>query len=88
MTPQEIHQWMDNQIYLALGMLLAECAHRRIDACPMEGFDAAKYDEVLELGKQGLRTVVLCPIGYRAADDKYASLKKIRFGKEEIIRHL
>lgn len=88
MTPEKIHQWMDNQIYLALGILLAECAHRRIDTCPMEGFDAAKYDELLGLKSQGLRTVVLCPIGYRAADDTYAGLKKIRFKAEEIIRHL
>lgn len=88
MSPQEIKKWMDNQIYLALGMLLAECAHRRIDTCPMEGFEPEKYDEILGLREKGLRTVVLCPIGYRSADDKYASLKKVRYDAEKIIRTL
>ena len=82
--PEQTAQWMRHQIYLALGMFLSECAHQKIDACPMEGFDPKKFDEVLGLAKQGLESVVLCPIGYRAKDDHYADMKKVRFEKNEV----
>ncbi len=75
---------MKKQVYLALGMLLAECARRKIDTCPMEGFEPEKMDEILDLPAQNLQAAVLCPVGYRAAEDKTASLKKIRFKPEQV----
>jgi len=83
-SPEAISQWMKRQVYIALGMLLSECAHRRIDACPMEGFDARKFNEILGLSKEGIESVVLCALGYRAEDDPYAALKKVRFDKNEV----
>ena len=80
-----ISYWMKKQVYISLGFFLNECAHRKIDACPMEGFDPQKFDEVLELSKEGLESVVLCAIGYRAVDDHYSELKKVRFNKNEVI---
>ena len=82
--PEGILQWMHHQVYIALGVFLNECAHRRIDACPMEGFDSQKFDEILKLPKQGLEAVVLCAVGYRALDDQNAHLKKVRFDKNEV----
>ena len=70
---------MKNQVYIALGVFLNECAHRKIDACPMEGFDPKKFDEILELPKEGLESVVLCAVGYRAVDDQYAQTQKSPF---------
>lgn len=84
-TPAEHAAWIDRQVYIALGFLMAECAHLRIDSCPMEGFNAQRFDEILGLHSQNLRTVVLCPIGYRAEDDKYAAQKKIRFPASDVI---
>lgn len=84
----ELAEWMKNQVYLALGMLLAECARRKIDTCPMEGFAPEKVDAILGLPAQGLRSIVLCPVGYRAADDKHASLKKVRFDPERVFLFL
>jgi len=83
-SPEAISQWMKNQVYIALGVFLSECAHRKIDACPMEGFDAEKFDEILDLPQQGLESVVLCAIGYRSTDDHFADLKKVRFDKNEV----
>jgi nitroreductase len=80
-----ISYWMKKQVYISLGFFLNECAHRKIDACPMEGFDPQKFDEVLELSKEGLESVVLCAIGYRAVDDHYSELKKVRFNENEVI---
>lgn len=88
LSPGAKTDWMGRQIYLALGMLLAECAFRRIDACPMEGFDSKKFDALLGLEQQGLESIVLCPVGHRAADDKSAGLEKIRFSSSEIFTHL
>ena len=83
-SPEAISQWMKNQVYIALGIFLSECAHRKIDACPMEGFDSGKFDEILDLPQQGLESVVLCAIGYRDANDQYAHQKKVRFDKKEV----
>jgi len=77
--------WAANQIYLALGNFLTSTALLGIDACPMEGLDPAKYDEILGLEALGLHTVVAATAGYRAVTDKYAALKKVRFAKNEVI---
>lgn len=83
-SEQEILEWSTKQVYIALGTLLAACAVKRIDACPMEGFDNAAYDRILKLDEEDIASAVLCPIGYRG-DDKYASAKKVRFPLSEII---
>ena len=78
-------EWAKLQVYLALGNVLTVCSHKKIDTCPMEGFDATAFDKVLELEKMHLTTAVLCPIGYRSADDKYASAAKVRFSMDDIV---
>ncbi|MDE2027792.1 MAG: NAD(P)H-dependent oxidoreductase [Candidatus Omnitrophica bacterium] len=83
-SPEAAAHWMGNQVYLALGVFLAECARRKIDACPMEGFDVQQFDEILELPQQGLQSVVLCAVGYRAMDDHHAVLKKVRFERNQV----
>jgi nitroreductase len=80
-------EWAKKQAYIALGQFMAACALLRIDTCPMEGFVPAKFDEVLGLQDQGLTAAVLCPAGYRHADDRYASLPKVRFTLPDVIQH-
>jgi len=80
--------WMDKQLYIALGTLMSACAMMRIDSCPMEGFVPSKVDELLNLKEMGLRSVLLCPVGYRADDDAYAKLAKVRFDSEQVIKTL
>lgn len=77
--------WSKNQAFIALGNLMTVCAVEGIDSCPMEGFIPEKYDEVLELKKKGLKSVLLLPIGYRADDDMFATLKKVRKPLNETI---
>ena len=74
----EIEEWATKQAYLAMGNLLTVCAIEEIDSCPMEGFDPEAYDQVLELNSKGLKSVLVMPIGYRAEDDMFADLKKVR----------
>jgi nitroreductase len=80
--------WMKDQVYIALGNLLTTCALMNIDACPMEGINQVKYDEVLGLSDKGLMSTVACPIGYRSSSDKYAILPKVRFEKSEVIEFI
>ncbi|UOB17764.1 NAD(P)H-dependent oxidoreductase [Abyssalbus ytuae] len=85
---EEIEIWAAKQAYLAMGNLLTVCAVEQIDACPMEGFLPAKYDEILNLESQGLKSVLAMPIGYRANDDIFAEMKKVRKEVSESIIHL
>lgn len=80
-------EWAKMQAYIALGQFMASCAMIGIDTCPMEGFVPAKYDELLGLEAHGLTTAVVCPAGYRHADDRYATLPKIRFKSDDVIEH-
>lgn len=73
-----IDDWATKQAYLAMGNLLTVCAIEGIDACPMEGFSPDQYDEMLQLNQQGLKSVLVMPIGYRAQDDIFADFKKVR----------
>jgi nitroreductase len=73
------------QAYIALGNLMTVCALEKIDSCPMEGFSTQKFDEILELDKQNLKSVLLLPIGYRADDDFMSKLKKVRKPIDETI---
>lgn len=85
---RHIDVWTSRQVYLALGVLLASAAAMGIDACPMEGFEPAKVDAALGLEARGLASVVLCALGYRAEDDRYALNPKVRFAREEVVEHI
>jgi nitroreductase / dihydropteridine reductase len=85
-SPHKLSAWMAQQVYIALGTLLTAAAMAGIDACPMAGFDNEAYDRVLGLEEEGLRSVVIVTLGYRAADDKYAGLKKVRYPRAEVVR--
>lgn len=86
--PFEVDDWSTRQVYIALGQLMTAAAMLNIDTCPMEGFMPDKYDEVLGLPEQGYHAVVACPVGYRAADDKYAARPKVRYETADVVAHL
>lgn len=74
----EVKVWATHQAYLVLGTLLTVCAVEEIDSCPMEGFEAQKYNDILELDNYNLEAVLALPVGKRAPDDFFADLKKVR----------
>lgn len=83
-----VKQWAKLQTYIALGQFMSVAATMKIDTCPMEGFVAQQYDELLGFPEKNLTTAVLCPAGYRSAEDKYASLPKVRFEKGTLISRI
>ncbi|WP_159021385.1 NAD(P)H-dependent oxidoreductase [Formosa sp. L2A11] len=84
----EIEAWAKKQAYLALGNLLTVCAIEEIDSCPMEGFIPTEYDKLLHLEDKGLKSVLVLPIGYRAEDDIFSDLKKVRKPISDSIIHM
>ncbi len=80
--------WSNKQVYIALGVLLTAAAEMGIDACPMEGFNAAQFDEILGLKEKELTTVVLAAVGFRSEDDSYSKLVKVRKPEEELFIHI
>tara|TARA_R110000850_G_scaffold109659_1_gene222768 strand:- start:37758 stop:38393 length:636 start_codon:yes stop_codon:yes gene_type:complete len=83
-----IFAWAKNQAYLAMGNLLTVCANEKIDSCPIEGFEPEAYDTYLKLEEKGLRSVLVMPVGYRADDDFFADMKKVRKDLNDTIIHL
>ena len=82
-----IDEWATRQAYLALGNVLTSAAALGIDACPMEGFEPEKYNEILGLTQRGFSAVVVCALGYRSADDRHAHDTKVRFPAKDLIEH-
>lgn len=77
-TVESIEAWNKRQAYIALGTLLAAAAELRIDACPMEGFEAGEYDRILGLTDKGLTATVIAPVGYRSEEDATQHKAKVR----------
>lgn len=74
------------QAYIGLGTALIAAADEQVDCTPMEGFDPAALDEILNLKAKGLRSVVMLPLGYRNADEDWlVNLEKVRRSKENFI---
>jgi len=80
-----LNSWQEHQIYIALGLFMASAAVLGIDTCPMEGIEPEKYDEILGLAGTNYTTSVACAAGYRRPDDKYATMKKVRFKPSEVV---
>lgn len=67
----DLHQvscWLENQVYIALGVLLSACASMGIDATAMGGIDTEKYTETL--GLKSYKTVVAVALGKRDPEDE------------------
>ena len=77
--PQEAKSgWTARQAYIALGNLLSAAAAHKIDACPMEGFNADAFDEILNLKDTNLHAVAVVAVGYRHQDDSHQHDPKVR----------
>jgi nitroreductase len=80
--------WAHKQAYIALGVLVSAAAELNIDICPMEGFSAPQFDEILGLKEKGLTASVIATIGYRSAEDVTATFAKVRKPSEELFIHV
>jgi nitroreductase len=86
-SPSDSGAWARRQAYIALGFLVETAALLKIDATPMEGFDAAAFDKILGLAGTGFKTAVVAALGYRHAEDSTQSYKKVRQETKEILQY-
>lgn len=84
LTTNEKDIWSAKQAYIALSNLINTAALLKIDATPMEGFDADKINSLLSLEEKGLNTAVIAAVGYRHAEDEPQYLKKVRKPNEQL----
>lgn len=88
-SAEENFQHAARQAYIGLGTALIAAAEEEVDSTPMEGFDSAALDELLDLRSRGLRSVVIMPLGYRADEgDWLVNLKKVRRSRSDFVREI
>jgi nitroreductase / dihydropteridine reductase len=83
---KEVSIWTANQVYIALGNLMTSCAALKIDSCPIEGFQADKYNEILKL--KNMNAAVVASVGFRSNDDISQESKKVRKNSNSLFEHI
>jgi nitroreductase len=84
-TTEQKFEWAARQAYIALGIAISAAALEQVDATPMEGFDNATVDDILQLEAKGLKSVTILALGYRdAKNDFLANAPKVRRTKENL----
>ena len=79
---KDVAQWLEKQVYLALGTALVGAATLEINTTPMEGFDQKILDAEFGLNEKGLTSLVLVSFGYSSPADFNAGLPKSRLTQE------
>lgn len=84
----ETLNWEKKQAYIAMTALLYGASSMGIDSTPIEGFDEAAMDKVLNLDMYGARSVLLVTLGYDTEDDHNRTRPKSRLPQEDIFYDL
>jgi nitroreductase len=87
--PEVSFQHAARQTYIALMSAMTQAAAEGIDSTPMEGFDPAALDAILNLKERGLRSTLLLPIGYRNAENDWlVDLEKVRKPMKDLVHYV
>lgn len=74
------------QVYIALMAAMSQAVYEGLDSTPMEGFDPAALDKILNLKEKNLRSTVILPVGYRDAENDWlVDLVKVRKPMNELV---
>jgi nitroreductase / dihydropteridine reductase len=88
-SEEDTFKWANHQAYIALGFGLAAAAIEEVDSVPIEGFNSAALDELLQLASQNLGSVCMLAIGYRNEETDYnARFPKVRKSKDKLFELL
>lgn len=89
MEPERQFRHAEKQAAIALGFAIVAAALEEVDATPMEGFDPAALDDLLNLRQKGLRSTTLLALGYRdEVNDWSLKMKKVRKPVTELVTEL
>lgn len=84
-TKKQQESWQKEQVYIMLGILIYYCALEKIDTCPIGGFENKKFDKILNLKNQNLKSVIVLTLGYRSNNDSYQYEKKVRSSTSDLV---
>jgi nitroreductase/dihydropteridine reductase len=87
-TQKDLPQWLEKQVYIALGSAMLGAANLGIDTTPMEGIDVPALDAEFGLHERGLTSLVMLSFGYHAETDFNAGLPKSRLAEEQVFTFL
>lgn len=80
----DVADWNQKQVYLALGFLLLSAGLLGVDATPIEGFLPDELIEEFGLKEKGLTPQVIVTLGYHADRDANAKSPKSRLASEVV----
>lgn len=87
--PEENFNHASKQAYIAFTMALTAAAFEKVDATPVEGFNPAELDKILDLKAKGLKSCVLLPLGYRDTENDWlVNLTKVRKSKKDLVTEI
>ena len=81
-------QWNERQCYIVLGNLIFAAALEEVDTCPMEGYNQEIIDKILDLDPETEKVSVTLALGYRAKDDVFQTMKKVRKPDEKLFKFI
>lgn len=86
--PQNLTQWMTEQVFIALGHFLLSAQMLGVQATAIGGFNSSLLDKELGLDAKNLSSVVVVALGYASADDINQHLPKARLDSQDIFENI
>ena len=88
LSEEEEFHWHQKQAYIVLGQMIFAAALEEVDSCPMEGFNENLMIEILGIDSSIETATVTLALGYRAEDDHFQHLKKVRKPEDKLFKFL
>lgn len=70
LTQEQLSDWSKKQCYIAAANMMTMGAYLGIDSCPMEGFNEAEVQKILNIKPQEYGVAMILPFGYRASEPR------------------
>ena len=64
-SDENIYAWTAKQTAIAAANMMTAAAYIGVDSCPIEGFDKAQVEAILELDTSKYQLSIVLPLGYR-----------------------
>ncbi|MPN39911.1 putative NAD(P)H nitroreductase [bioreactor metagenome] len=85
---ENLLHWNEKQAYIVLGNLMFAAALENVDSSPMEGFRQEVIAETLGLNQVKEKVTVTLALGYRAEDDPFQKMKKVRKPGDKLLKYI
>ena len=83
-TDKSTYEWTARQTYIAAANMMTAGAFIGIDSCPIEGFEKAKVEELLDLDTTKWQVSMLLPFGYRVNEQS----PQLRLDFDEVVEFI